>query len=126
MSRRESTPSPLERREFLRRAGLLAGAAVIGGTGAARPSRSGRAPVAARTSVLDAGAADAPFDTVVVVVMENRSFDHMLGWTGTDAAYLEAGRRRYGADFHIDGNQKQTFVDAQGHEAGCCPRRPPR
>src|SRR5215470_18037168 len=24
--------------------------------------------------------ADAPFDTVVVLMMENRSFDHMLGW----------------------------------------------
>ncbi len=23
---------------------------------------------------------DAPFDTVVVLMMENRSFDHMLGW----------------------------------------------
>jgi phospholipase C len=114
MSIPKSTQSPLERREFLRRAGLLAGAAVIGGTGAARPFRSGRAPVAARTSVLDASAADAPFDTIVVVMMENRSFDHMLGWTGTDAAYLDAGRQRYGADFHIDGNQAQTFIDVHG------------
>src|SRR4051812_49002230 len=24
--------------------------------------------------------AEAPFDTVVVLMMENRSFDHMLGW----------------------------------------------
>lgn len=24
--------------------------------------------------------ADAPFDTVVVLMMENRSFDHVLGW----------------------------------------------
>jgi len=23
---------------------------------------------------------DAPFDTVVVLMMENRSFDHLLGW----------------------------------------------
>jgi phospholipase C len=66
--------------------------------------------------VLDASAADAPFDTVVVVMMENRSFDHLLGWAGTDAAYLDAGRRRYGADFHLDGNQTQTFVDAHGQE----------
>jgi phospholipase C len=60
------------------------------------------------------GGTAAPFDTVVVVMMENRSFDHLLGWAGTDAAYLDAGRQRYGADFTLDGNQAQTFVDAQG------------
>ena len=64
--------------------------------------------------MLDATASDAPFDTVVVVMMENRSFDHLLGWTGTDAAYLDAGRQRYGADFAIDGSQTQTYTDAQG------------
>jgi phospholipase C len=117
--------APLERREFLRRAGLVAGAAVIGGAGAtvlgehgaaAQSFRAGRKPAATRTSVLDAGATDAPFDTVVVVMLENRSFDHLLGWTGTDAAYLDAGRRRYGADFRIDGNQALTYRDAQGQE----------
>ena len=27
---------------------------------------------------------DCPIDTVVVLMMENRSFDHYLGWLGTD------------------------------------------
>ncbi len=77
-------------------------------------ARAGVTPRVAPTSVLDATASEAPFDTVVVVMMENRSFDHLLGWAGTDAAYLDAGRRRYGGDFAIDGSQKQTYTDAQG------------
>ena len=92
--------SALHRREFLRRAGLIAGAAVVG-PGLTRTvasqltaggARAGRAPRITPESVFDAPAAEAPFDTVVVVMMENRSFDHFLGWLGTDAAYLDAGR----------------------------------
>src|ERR1700709_1339529 len=96
-----SSLRPLGRREFLLGAGLIAGATALGGPRAfaATPPtrmRAGAAPRPAPTSVLDAAASDAPFDTVVVVMMENRSFDHLLGWTGTDAAYLDAGRRLYG------------------------------
>ncbi len=76
-----------------------------------RGARNSRA-----ASSCNAPAKEAPFDTLVVVMMENRSFDHLLGWTGTDAAYLDAGRQRYGANFTIDGNQAQTYVDAQGQE----------
>lgn len=39
-----------------------------GGNATATTARSGLQP------------ADAPFDTVVVLMMENRSFDHLLGW----------------------------------------------
>jgi phospholipase C len=106
---------PLGRREFLLGAGLIAGATALGGRRAlASPMRTGATPRPSPTSVLDATASDAPFDTVVVVMMENRSFDHLLGWVGTDAEYLDAGRRRYGSDFTIDGNQDQTYRDAQG------------
>ena len=48
-------------------------------------------------SLLDLQPSDCPVDTVVIVVMENRSFDHYLGWLGSDDAYLEAGRRRTGS-----------------------------
>ena len=81
-----------------------------------RPCDAGAAPRLTPTSVLDATASVAPFDTVVVVMMENRSFDHLLGWAGADAAYLDAGRQRYGADFMIDGNQAQSYTDAQGQQ----------
>ena len=49
-------------------------------------------------------------------MMENRSFDHLLGWTGTDGDYLEAGRSRYGNGFTIDGRQDLTYRDPQGQE----------
>ena len=117
MSDGEGSARPLPRRDFLRRAGLLAGASVVAGRGITElPFRTGRVPRLAPTSVLDATAADAPFDTLVVVMMENRSFDHLLGWMGTDDAYLDAGRRRYGTSFAIDGDQEQTYRDAQGQE----------
>jgi phospholipase C len=102
-------PRPLGRREFLLGAGAIAGATALGGRRAwATPMRAGAAPRLAPTSVLDATASVAPFDTVVVVMMENRSFDHLVGWAGTDAAFLDAGRQLYGPDFAIDGNQAQT------------------
>src|SRR6476659_5559742 len=110
------------RRDLLRRAGLLAGAAVAApalvsdAALAGTRHRSGRVPLLAPESILDRSAAEAPFDTVVVVVMENRSFDHFFGWLGSDAAYLAAGQARYGSRFRIDGRQDQTYRDAQGDE----------
>ncbi len=65
------------RRRFLVGAGALAGAAavkpVIDALGTAHPTRT--APPATSRPV-----APATFDHVVVVCMENRSFDHFLGW----------------------------------------------
>jgi phospholipase C len=109
------------RREFLRAAGVLAGAATVAPNALTRAvaltrDRAGRAPVRVADSVLDAGASEAPFDTVVVVVMENRSFDHFFGWLGTDPAYLAAGQARYGAGFRIDGRQDLTYRDENGQE----------
>ena len=43
-----------------------------GGAGTTAPNTSGTMPLPRPE--------DAPFDTVVVLMMENRSFDHMLGW----------------------------------------------
>jgi phospholipase C len=61
--------SGLARRELLAAAGVV-GVGVGGGCrsrGASRPERTPPEP------------SEAPFDTVVVLMMENRSFDHMLG-----------------------------------------------
>jgi phospholipase C len=84
------------RREFLQRAAATAG---LG---------AGLASVLAPDTILDAAAARArkpvpapsnmPIDTFVVLMMENRSFDHYLGWLP-------------GADGHQDG---LTYTDAQG------------
>ena len=56
----------LSRRDFFT---LATGATALGLQGSARAS----APVLPHPS-------NAPFDTVVVLMMENRSFDHVLGW----------------------------------------------
>jgi len=118
--------SPLNRREFLRAAGLLGGAAMIGGpgllacsdgssTGGASASNVPRLPLPP-DSMLGHPATESPVDTVVVLMMENRSFDHYLGWLGGDEGYLDEGRRRYGKGFHVDARLHERYRDPFGEE----------
>ena len=68
-------------RKITRRGVLtLAGSAAV--MGLAAPVKSATAPENADidTSGNLPDPANAPFDTVVVLMMENRSFDHVLGW----------------------------------------------
>src|SRR5215510_16300602 len=69
-------------RKITRRGVLtLAGSAAVVGLG--YPTKSapspGESPNPQASDSLPAPA-EAPFDTVVVLMMENRSFDHVLGW----------------------------------------------
>ena len=118
----------MNRREFLRTAGLVGGAAIGGprffGFGSAA-SASMRAPSRAAAlgaaqvpadSVLNHPAAECAVDTVVVLTMENRSFDHYFGHLGTDQAYLDAGRRAHGKDFGVDGNTEVHYRDVAGEK----------
>ena len=92
----------MDRRTFLRNAALTSGAAMLGSTalsscwwgqgaggglGTAPPGPGGR-------NMLEFAASSCPVQRVVLVMMENRSFDHWLGWMANDEAYLEAGRSR--------------------------------
>jgi phospholipase C len=113
----------MNRREFLRAAGVVGGAAMLGGPGVlACSSSSPNAPSASNVprlplpsdSVLAHPAAECPIDTVVVLMMENRSFDHYLGWLGDDQQYLEEGRRRHGTDFHVDAQVNDVFLNQYG------------
>ena len=65
----------VNRREFLRRTAQLGGAVALSGPALAEGTRSA---LAAEDfgSMLDDPAKESPIDTVVVVMMENRSFDH--------------------------------------------------
>jgi len=103
----------IDRREFLKRAGVLGGAAaaVTALPACRRLFPPGFNP---GRGILDGNAAHAPIDHVVVVMMENRSFDHWLGWLAQDWRYLDAGRRRYGRHFSVDGDQHQTFTGPNG------------
>jgi phospholipase C len=69
----DDPPSP-GRRQFI--AGVAAAAAGAIGL----PGCSGSAPVSGTAVGMLPAPADAGFDHIVVVMMENRSFDHYLGW----------------------------------------------
>ena len=47
-------------------------------------------------------------------MMENRSFDHYLGWLGNDEEYLDEGRRRWGSKFRVDAKNDLVYVDGDG------------
>ncbi len=66
----------MRRREFL--AGSAAAAALLA-AGCSSSKKSSTATAAPPAPKLP-DPAKAPFDTVVVLMMENRSFDHLLGW----------------------------------------------
>ena len=69
----------LDRRTFLSLSAAAAGAAAL----SACTSDSSAPRAADRATPTDRGLGDpatAPFEHVVVLMMENRSFDHMLGW----------------------------------------------
>lgn len=100
---------------------LLKGAALLGGSLAfgripdlsARPAPTPGTGIAA-DSILNLPASEAPVDHVVVLMMENRSVDHHLGWLATDENYIEAGRRRYGPGFVIEADNTQAYTAPDG------------
>src|SRR5215831_15571929 len=68
----------MRRREFLQRAALTGGLA-MGMAGVLSPDAIlGEAAAAQQVDV--PSPANLPLDTIVVLMMENRSFDHYLGW----------------------------------------------
>lgn len=82
------TPAPISRRGFLNTAAMLAGGAAVGCsndtlTGALAPVGATRESRGDDSQDEHEGRGDdgtPKFDHVVVVMQENRSFDHMLGW----------------------------------------------
>lgn len=78
----------LTRRQFMAGAATLAAGSALPGCGSSSPGAASAALAAGALPI----AKDAGFDHVVVVMMENRSFDHMLGWVpGADG--VQAGTR---------------------------------
>ena len=97
------------------RRGVTVGGVAVGGRsalGALAPRR--RTASGPQGNLLDLQPSDSPIETVVVMMMENRSFDHYLGWLGTDDRYNERGRSRCGSKFTVDGKIDMTYVDAVG------------
>jgi phospholipase C len=108
----------MDRRAFLRYGSAALGSAALAPllsacAGTERRDRTAEAALVA-PRLLDTPAADSPVDTIVVVMMENRSFDHHLGWLGTDASYLEAGVRRYGIGFRVEASRDIGYPAPDG------------
>ncbi len=106
----------INRREFLQRAGMTGGALAAA---AALPACHTVFPVGydAKQNLLDHPAREASIDTIVIVMMENRSFDHWLGWLGSDQAYLATGASRYGKYFRVNADNRQTYVGPSGPQS---------
>ncbi len=106
----------ISRRTFLQRAGMAGGALAAA---AALPACRTVFPLGYDygTTMLTGAASDSPIETVVIVMMENRSFDHWLGWLGADQAYVDHGRSKYGPLFIVDANNHQTYQGPNGPES---------
>src|SRR3712207_4667233 len=85
----------LRRREFLARAASLAGMA---GAASLLPADTILNEVALANRTALPSSRNLPIDHFVVVMMENRSFDHYFGWLGDVA----------------DATQEATYVDGTG------------
>jgi len=101
----------LRRREFLQRAALTAGLGA--GLASVLSPDTILAEVNRRTRVAVPSPRNLPLDTIVVLMMENRSFDHYLGW-------LPNADGRQGGLVYSDGagNQQSTHR-LSGDFQGC-------
>src|SRR3954453_22884090 len=101
----------IDRRRFLT---LGAGAAAAAALAACSSDGSKATPAVTRRppTTLPAGH-DAPFDHVVLLMMENRSFDHLLGWV-PGAEGRQAGLR------YPDGAGKLHATWDLGHDYQPC------
>jgi phospholipase C len=81
---------PMDRRDFLKHAGMIGAGLGAGVLAGCSDSTVITAPASQLRALPDPG--DSGIDHIVVVMMENRSFDHMLGWVpGADGR--QAGLR---------------------------------
>ncbi len=111
----------MDRRSFLRSGAMAVGAGAVGGVGTVGPTllssdpahgAAGRFP--ASRPITDAAPGDSGIDTVVVLMMENRSFDSYFGWLRDDAKYMQTGLSRFGWKHRVNGESKQRYLDAGG------------
>jgi phospholipase C len=106
----------ISRRDLLRASAAAAGLVVADPL---LPKSAWAAPKR-RTATLAPTGADAPFEHVVVVMMENRSFDHFLGWLpGADGVqdgltYTDTSGVTY-PTFHLGGDYQGCDGDDPDH-----------
>jgi hypothetical protein len=90
---RSDSGAGVPRRDFLRAAGAVAGGSrSVGAAPSARSRRAGSPGSASpQGRLLDTQPSDCPIDTVVVLMMENRSFRPLPRLARGDEHYLERG-----------------------------------
>jgi phospholipase C len=89
----------LSRRDFLARTAYAAGLASVAGTLPAGTILAEASAAAARRNKLPSPR-NTPIDHFVILMMENRSFDHYFGWLGAEA----------------DASQQQTYLAPDGRQ----------
>jgi phospholipase C len=89
----------LSRRDFLARTAYAAGLASLAGTLPAGTILAEASAAAARRNKLPSPR-NTPIDHFVILMMENRSFDHYFGWLGAEA----------------DASQQQTYLAPDGRQ----------
>ncbi len=104
----------MDRRRFLQVSAGALGAAAVGPTLLGGERADALSGLAAQRTVLDALPGDSGIDHVVVLMMENRSYDSYLGWLSRDRGYRARGKSRYGWRFFTRGRQHQAYPDANG------------
>jgi phospholipase C len=102
----------VDRRTFLRRAAALGGLAAASRLVPVHAAAPRRRPPG--DPLLGLPAADAPVDTIVILMMENRSFDHYFGWLSSDEAYMDHGRSAYGRGFRVAADNQRTYPMPDG------------
>jgi phospholipase C len=101
----------MNRRQLLKNAGLASGAALIGA--AWRPGNHLLAQVTLPSLPSLPNPADSGIEHVVVVTMENRSFDHLLGWLPN------ADGKQAGLTFADTRGNKHSTYSLSGDFTGC-------
>jgi phospholipase C len=97
----------INRRELLKNAGLASGALLVGGCRSSSPS------FARETLPLLPSPETAGIEHIVVVTMENRSFDHFLGWLPN------ADGKQAGLTFVDNNGVAQPTHSLSGDNTGC-------
>ena len=113
--------SPLTRREFI--AGAATAAVIAAAAACSSDATTNTASGGTTTSAAGDGLPDpasAPFDTVVVLMLENRSFDHLLGWLpGADGTQAGLSFPAYG-----DPSRMVPTVDMGSNTQACGDKDP--
>lgn len=109
------------RREFLGLASAAALGAVVSGCSSGARSTHRPAPTASGVVTTTAPRLplphEAPFDVVVVLMMENRSFDHFLGWlSGADGKQAGLSYRDHNGVSHATYRLAPDFQGCRSHD----------